>query len=76
MDHASRIGNPKTVEIFAQRFDFVTARDAIYFQIRGAASVSLVSSSSQIRGDLNSDAINPQSIRAELKKCNHQLLLQ
>ena len=27
MNHAGRIGNPKTVEIFAQLFDFIAARE-------------------------------------------------
>ena len=68
MDHTGRIGNPETVEIFAQRFDFIATRHAVYFQIRrGRFGVVRFQFQPDIGMTQVRHAIDPEPVRTELE---------
>src|ERR1043166_3013813 len=68
MNYASRLRDPKTVEIFPELFHFIPARNAVDLQIgrRGFRVVGL-----QLEPDIRvaqiRDSIEPKPVRAELE---------
>ena len=62
MDDTGRVGDPEAVEIFPQLFHFIAPRNAVILEMSGRASVSLVSSSSQISGWLRFGTRSIQSL--------------
>ena len=77
MNHAGRIGNPKSIEVFAQLLHFIAARDAVILEIcRSRLGVVRF----QLEPDVGVadvwDPINPQLDRSELEDATFRFLLK